>query len=97
MRFQDRVKVDGCHCVDMKPYPTLRMSRRPRRDWARPSIAEVQQDAREVTRRIRPDWKIDTPQMREKWERGEKKAFFPYGKSLRQVLVRMSNAVDQFE
>jgi hypothetical protein len=35
--------------------------------------------------------------MREKWERGEKKAFFPYGKSLRQVLVRMSNAVDQFE
>ena len=65
--------------------------------WGRPSIAELQQDAREVTRRIRPDWKIDTPQMREKWGRGEKKAFFPYGKSLRQVLVRMSNAVDQFE
>jgi hypothetical protein len=25
MRFQDRVTVDGCQCVDMKPYPTLRM------------------------------------------------------------------------
>jgi hypothetical protein len=35
--------------------------------------------------------------MREKWERGEKKTFFPYGKSLRQILARMSNAVDQFE
>ena len=65
--------------------------------WGRPSVAELQQDARDVTRRIRSDWKIDTPQMREKWERGEKKTFFPYGKLLRQVLVRMSNAVDQFE
>jgi hypothetical protein len=41
-------------------------------------------DLRDITRRIRPDWKIDTPEM-------------PYGKSFRQVLVRMSNAVDQFD
>ena len=65
--------------------------------WGRPSVAELHQDAREVTRRIRPDWKIDTPEMREKWERGDRTAFFPYGKRLKQVLVRMSNAVDQFE
>ncbi len=65
--------------------------------WGRPSVAELQQDAREVTRRIRPDWKIDTPEMREKWERGDRKAFYPYGKPLRQVLARVSNAVDQFE
>ena len=65
--------------------------------WGRPSVAELHQDAREVTRRIRPDWKIDTPEMREKWERRDKTAFYPYGKSLKQVLVRMSNAVDQFE
>jgi hypothetical protein len=37
------------------------------------------------------------PEMREKWERGDRKAFYPYGNSVRQVLVRMSNAVDQFE
>jgi hypothetical protein len=50
-----------------------------------------------VTRRIRPDWKIDTPEMREKSERGDKKGFFPYGKPLKQVLARASGAVDQFE
>jgi hypothetical protein len=65
--------------------------------WGRPSIAELQRDARDVTRRIRPDWRIDTPEMREKWERGGKNEFFPYGKTLKQILVRMSNAVDQFE
>jgi peroxiredoxin len=65
--------------------------------WGRPSTAELYQDLREVTRRNRPDWRIDTPEMREKWERGERNEFYPYGKSLRQVLVRMSNAVDQFE
>jgi peroxiredoxin len=65
--------------------------------WGRPSLAELYQDLRSVTCRLRPDWRIDTPEMREKWERGDKQAFFPYGKSLRQVLVRVSNAVDQFE
>jgi hypothetical protein len=65
--------------------------------WGRPSVAELHADLREVSRRIRPDWKIDTPEMREKWQRGDKKSFFPYGKSFRQVLVRMSNAVDQFD
>jgi peroxiredoxin len=65
--------------------------------WGRPSGAELQQDVREVTRRIRPDWKIDTPEMREKWDRGDRSAFFPYGKPLKQVIARMANAVDQFE
>jgi peroxiredoxin len=65
--------------------------------WGRPAVAELHADLRDVTRRIRPDWRIDTPEMREKWLRGDKKSFFPYGRSLRQVFARMSNAVDQFE
>jgi peroxiredoxin len=65
--------------------------------WGRPTTAELHQDLREITRRIRPDWKIDTPEMRAKWERGERQAFYPYGKSWKQVFVRMSGAVDQFE
>jgi hypothetical protein len=48
-------------------------------------------------RGIRPDWKIDTPEMRERWDHRDRNAFFPCGKTLKQVLVRMSNAVDQFE
>jgi len=65
--------------------------------WGRPSTAELHADLREVTRRCRPDWKIDTEEMRAKWERGEKKHFYPYGKTWQQVFVRMSNTVDQFE
>jgi peroxiredoxin len=63
----------------------------------RPSVAELHQDLREVTRRVRPDRKIDAPEMRAKWERGERDGFYPYGKSWKQAFVRMSNAVDQFE
>jgi hypothetical protein len=65
--------------------------------WGRPAVAELHADLRDVSRRIRPDWKIDTPEMREKWRRGDKKSFLPYGTSIRQVFVRMSDAVDQFE
>ena len=56
--------------------------------WGRPSTAELWQDLREITREIRADWQIDTPEMREKWERGEKDDFFPYGKPLSQVFSR---------
>lgn len=65
--------------------------------WGRPSTAELYQDLRAVTSRIRPDWKIDTPEARARWEGGDKKEFYPYGKSWKQVFVRMAGAVDQFE
>jgi peroxiredoxin len=65
--------------------------------WGRPTTAELHQDLREVTKRIRPDWKIDTPEMRAKWERDGRHDFYPYGKSFKQVLIRMAGAVDQFE
>ena len=64
--------------------------------WGRPTVHELHLDLREVTKRCRPDWKIDTPEMREKWERGEEDAFYPYGQPMKQVLARMNNAVDQF-
>lgn len=65
--------------------------------WGRPSTAELHQDLRDVTRRIRPDWKIDTPEMRQKWDAGDRSEFYPYGKSWRQVFVRMAGVVDQFD
>lgn len=65
--------------------------------WGRPSTAELYQDLRAVTSRIRPDWKIDTPEARARWESGDKKEFYPYGKSMQQVFIRMAGAVDQFE
>jgi peroxiredoxin len=65
--------------------------------WGRPSTAELHLDLRAVTEKIRPDWKIDTAEMREKWNAGEKQHFWPYGKSLREALVRMANAVDLYD
>lgn len=65
--------------------------------WGRPSTAELHQDLREVTRKVRPDWKIDTPEMRAKWEDGTRDDFYPYGQSWKQVFARMAGAVDQFE
>jgi hypothetical protein len=57
----------------------------------------LHQDLRAITCRIRPDWRIDTPEQRAKWDSGERSAFYPYGKSWRQVFIRMAGAVDQFE
>jgi hypothetical protein len=54
--------------------------------WGRPSNEELRLDLREVTRKIRPDWDISDPALREAWERGDKDRFWPYGKSLRQAL-----------
>ncbi|GAA5515010.1 hypothetical protein Dcar01_03774 [Deinococcus carri] len=65
--------------------------------WGRPSTAELHQDLRDITRRIRPDYQIDTPEMRAKWDRGEKEDFYPYGQSMRQVFIRMAGAVAQFD
>jgi len=65
--------------------------------WGRPSTADLHADLRDITRRVRPDWQIDTPDMRAKWERGERDDFYPYGKSWKQVFVRMAGEVDQFE
>jgi len=55
--------------------------------WGRPSVEELRRDLREVTRRIRPDWDITDPQLRAAWKAGDKSRFWPYGKSLQQVLA----------
>ncbi|HEX6507380.1 MAG TPA: redoxin domain-containing protein [Chloroflexota bacterium] len=46
--------------------------------WGRPSTTDLWRDLREVTRKIRPDWIITTPGLREAWESGDRKQFFPY-------------------
>ena len=65
--------------------------------WGRPSNAELHQDLRAITEKIRPDFKIDTPEMRAKWEAKDKANFYPYGMSWKQVFARMNNALDQFD
>jgi peroxiredoxin len=46
--------------------------------WGRPSTEDLRRDLREVTRKIRPDWDLSAPGLREEWARGEKSRFYPY-------------------
>jgi hypothetical protein len=36
------------------------------------------QDLRAVSQRIRPDWDLGAPGVREAWEAGDRKTFYPY-------------------
>jgi peroxiredoxin len=65
--------------------------------WGRPSTSELHADLREVTRKCRWDFDLGNPEVRAAWQRGEKDRFAPYGKSFRQMFVRMAGEVDQFE
>lgn len=56
--------------------------------WGRPRPEELALDLREVSMLARPDWRIDTPEWRAKWDRGEYEAFWPYGDSIVQAISR---------
>lgn len=53
--------------------------------FGRPTIEELRQDLRAVTKKCRPDWDITTPEQKAAWQRGEKERFYPYGKSYAKV------------
>jgi peroxiredoxin len=54
--------------------------------FGRPTVEELRQDLRAVTRKCRPDWDITRPELRAAWEQGRKDQFYPYGKTLAQTL-----------
>ena len=67
--------------------------------WGRPSMAELHGDLRELTRRTQRDWDITDPQLRERWNSGDKSDFYPYGDnsiSMEKLMLQMAGAVDQY-
>ncbi|MFL5811981.1 MAG: peroxiredoxin family protein [Bdellovibrionia bacterium] len=58
--------------------------------FGRPTVDELRNDLREVTRKCRPDWDITRPEMREAWRRGDRRAFYPYGETFVQVIRERS-------
>jgi len=52
----------------------------------RPTVEELRQDLRAVTKKCRPDWDITTPALKAAWEQGRKELFYPYGKTYAQTL-----------
>jgi len=55
--------------------------------FGRPTVEELRQDLREVSRKVRPDWDLSAPGLRERWEAGEHDGFYPYGKSHAEVFA----------
>lgn len=56
--------------------------------WGRPGPEDLRRDLRAVTMKIRSDWDLGKPGLREAWSRGDKSAFWPYGKSMKDVLAK---------
>src|SRR5580704_4635812 len=54
--------------------------------FGRPTLEDLRQDLRTVTRKCRPDWDIATPEMRAAWKQGRKDLFYPYGKTYVQTI-----------
>jgi peroxiredoxin len=49
--------------------------------FGRPTLEELRQDLRAVTKKCRPDWDITDAEHKAAWQRGEKGGFYPYGRS----------------
>ena len=54
--------------------------------FGRPTLEELRQDLRAVTRKCRPDWDITNAELRAAWEQGRKELFHPYGKTFAETL-----------
>lgn len=46
--------------------------------WGRPTTEELWRDLRAVAERVRPDWDLGAPGLRERWEAGDRTSFYPY-------------------
>lgn len=58
--------------------------------FGRPTTEELRQDLRAVIRKCRSDWDITTEELKTAWQQGRKELFYPYGKTLGQVLAEES-------
>ncbi len=47
--------------------------------WGRPTLEDLRQDLRAISKKCGPDWDITDPEHRAAWQRGEKDRFYPYG------------------
>lgn len=54
--------------------------------FGRPTLEELRQDLRAVTRKCRPDWDITNAELRAAWAQGRKELFHPYGKTFAETL-----------
>ena len=46
--------------------------------WGRPSADDLWHDMREIFSKVRPDWDLAAPGLREAWNAGKRETFYPY-------------------
>ncbi|MRG57760.1 redoxin domain-containing protein [Phyllobacterium sp. SYP-B3895] len=56
------------------------------RFFGRPTVEELRQDLRAVSKKCRPDWDITKPELKAQWKKGRKELFYPYGRSYVETL-----------
>ena len=56
--------------------------------FGRPTIEDLRQDLRAVTRKCRPDWDITTPEMKAAWKDGRKEPLLSLWQDLRPDMGR---------
>lgn len=64
--------------------------------WGRPSTSELHAELARGTYR---DWEITKPELREKWKKGDRSDFYPYGENsvtMETLMLQMAGAVDQY-
>jgi peroxiredoxin len=49
--------------------------------FGRPTVEELRQDLRTVSKKSRPDWDITASEFKALWQQGLKERFYPYGKT----------------
>lgn len=47
--------------------------------WGRPSPGDAWRELREIGLKTRPDWDLNAPGLQERWQRGDRGLFYPYG------------------
>ena len=54
--------------------------------FGRPTVEELRQDLRAMSKKCRPDWDITTPETKAAWQQARKELFYPYGKSFTETI-----------
>jgi peroxiredoxin len=55
--------------------------------FGRPTLEDLRQDMRVVTRKCRPDWDITTSELKAAWQQNRKDLFYPYGQTYAQTIA----------
>ena len=53
--------------------------------FGRPTVEDLRQDLRAVSKKCRADWDITSPELKEAWKQNKKHLFYPYGKTYPKV------------